>query len=88
MVLAGSCEVPRQIDGPMVRSPYAAAKCSSASYADMFRALFHISVVVPRIFMAYGPTQQDTRKIVPYAIVSMLRGERPKLSTGKGGPRG
>ena len=83
VVLAGSCEVPRQIDSPIVCSPYAAAKCSSASYADMFRALFHISVVVPRIFMAYGPAQQDTQKVVPYTILSMLRGERPKLSTGR-----
>jgi UDP-glucose 4-epimerase len=83
VVLAGSCEVPTQIDVPIVCSPYAAAKCSSASYADMFRALFRISVVVPRIFMAYGPAQQDTRKIVPYTILSMLRGERPKLSSGR-----
>jgi nucleoside-diphosphate-sugar epimerase len=83
VVLAGSCEVPRQIDGPTLCSPYAAAKWSSAGYADMFRALFHVPVVVPRIFMTYGPGQQDTQKIVPYTVLSMLRGERPKLGSGR-----
>lgn len=83
VVLAGSCEVPGKIDDPTVCSPYAAAKWSSACYADMFRALFNISVVVPRIFMTYGPAQEDTGKIIPYTILSMLRGERPKLSSGR-----
>lgn len=83
VVLAGSCEAPRQVDGPTLCSPYAAAKWSSAGYAGMFGALYKISVVVPRIFMTYGPGRQDTRKIVPYTILSMLRGERPKLSPGR-----
>lgn len=82
LILAGSCEAPRKVDPPTLCSPYAATKWSSAAYADMFRALFQISVVVPRIFMTYGPGRQDTRKIVPYTILSMLRGERPRLSTG------
>jgi nucleoside-diphosphate-sugar epimerase len=83
VVLAGSCEVPRQSDGPTLCSPYAAAKWASNGYAGMFRALFHLSVVEPRIFMTYGPGQQDTRKIVPYTILSMLRRERPKLTIGR-----
>ncbi len=83
VVLAGSCEAPGQSDPETLCSPYAAAKWSSAGYTSMFRALFQISVVVPRIFMTYGPGEQDTRKIVPYTILSMLRGERPKLSTGR-----
>ena len=48
----------------------------------MFESLFHLSIVVPRIFMAYGPGQQDSTKLVPYTILSMLRGESPKLSSG------
>lgn len=83
VVLAGSCEAPMQVDGSTPCSPYAAAKWSSAGYADLFRALFHISVVVPRIFMTYGPGQQDTRRVIPYTILSILRGERPKLTIGK-----
>lgn len=82
VVLAGSCEAPTQFEHSTLCSPYAAAKWCSAGYAGMFRALFQISVVVPRIFMTYGPGQQDTLKIVPYTILSMLHGERPRLTTG------
>ena len=49
----------------------------------MFQALFHAPVVVPRIFMAYGPGQQDVNKVIPYAILSLLHGDRPKLSSGR-----
>lgn len=83
VVLAGSCEEPEQIDRVIPCSPYAAAKWSSTSYARMFQELFHAPVVVPRIFMTYGPGQQDERKVIPYTILSLLRRERPKLSSGK-----
>src|SRR6202008_4591127 len=36
-----------------------------------------------RIFMTYGPAQKDLGKLVPYAILSLLRGERPNISSGK-----
>jgi nucleoside-diphosphate-sugar epimerase len=48
----------------------------------MFHTLFELPVVVLRVFMVYGPGQQDTRKLVPYTILSALRGESPKLSSG------
>lgn len=82
VVLAGSSEEPvRECDAPC--SPYAAAKRSSTVYARMFQSLFHVSVVVPRIFMTYGPGQQDVTKLVPYTILTMLNGESPKLSSGR-----
>ncbi len=83
VVLAGSSEEPVQNDGAAPCSPYAAAKWSATSYARMFGALFHVPVVVPRIFMTYGPGQRDVQKVVPYTILSMLRGEQPKLSSGR-----
>jgi UDP-glucose 4-epimerase len=66
---------------PVPGSPYAASKWASSGYARMFHALWQVPVVILRIFMVYGPGQPDLRKIVPHVIVSLLRGERPKLSS-------
>ena len=33
--------------------------------------------------MVYGPGQQDRTKLVPYVISSLLRGEGPRLSSGR-----
>lgn len=82
IVVAGSSEEPiRPGIGPC--SPYAAAKVSSTCYSQMFRELFHLNVVVPRIFMTYGPGQKDETKLVPYTILSLLHGEAPKLASGR-----
>ena len=35
--------------------------------------------------MAYGPGEQDENKLLPHAIRTLLRGEDPKLSSGKRG---
>lgn len=67
---------------PVPGSPYAASKWASSGYARMFHELWELPVVILRIFMVYGPGQPDLRKIVPHVIVSLLRGERPKLSSG------
>ena len=48
----------------------------------MFHALYGLDVVVLRVFMVYGPGQKDLRKLVPYVIQSLLRGETPKMSSG------
>jgi dTDP-D-glucose 4,6-dehydratase len=32
--------------------------------------------------MTYGPDQKDLQKLVPYVILSLLRGEVSKLSSG------
>jgi UDP-glucose 4-epimerase len=64
-------------------SPYSAAKWAASAYAKMFYALYQFPVVSLRIFMVYGPGQQDLSKLIPYVILSLLRGESPQLSSGE-----
>jgi UDP-glucose 4-epimerase len=82
VLLAGSLEEPEPDAAEPPSSPYAASKLAARSYAEMFGAVFGIPVVVLRIFMAYGPRQRDVRKLVPYVILSLLRGEAPQLTSG------
>jgi nucleoside-diphosphate-sugar epimerase len=48
----------------------------------MFCALYQIPVVIAKIFMVYGPGHTDHTKLIPYVILSLLRGEAPRLSSG------
>ena len=83
VVLTGSLEEPDP-DGewPVPSSPYAAAKAAASAYGRMFHALFGLSVVILRVFMVYGPGQSDLKKLVPYVITSLARGEVPTFSSG------
>lgn len=84
VVLASSSEEPQTFDGTSIAcSPYAAAKWASNLYGRMFHQLFQLPVVMPRIFMTYGPDQKDTNKLVPFVILQLLRGQSPKLSSGQ-----
>jgi nucleoside-diphosphate-sugar epimerase len=49
----------------------------------MFHRLFETPVTIARLFITYGPTLKDFHKLVPYAILSLLRGESPRLSSGR-----
>ncbi len=81
IVLAGSMEVPdAAAEAP--GSPYAVAKGAAALYGRFFHSLYGTPVVSARIFMVYGPGQVDHRKVVPYSILSALRGEAPRLTSG------
>ena len=83
VVLAGSLEEPDNKETlPIPASPYAAAKWASAGYARMFKELYATPEIMTRIFMVYGPGQSDLNKLVPYVILSILRGEPPKLMSG------
>jgi UDP-glucose 4-epimerase len=83
VVLAGSMEEPDFGGGDVLpQSPYAAAKWATHAYAKLFHALYELPVVHLRLFMVYGPGQRDLRKLVPYVIVSLLRGETPQLMSG------
>lgn len=77
---AGSMEEPPP-DGawPVCPSPYAAAKLAAGAYARMFQALYGTPSVWLRIFMVYGPGQSDHTKLVPYSILSLLRGQAPEV---------
>lgn len=84
VVLAGSMEEPVAGDLQDIPcSPYAAAKWASSGYARMFHALYQLPVITLRVFMVYGPGQQDLLKLVPYVTLSLLRGEPPRLNSGQ-----
>ena len=85
IVLAGSLEEPEDHHGgeAVPSSPYAAAKWACSGYARMFWQLFSTPVVMTRIFMAYGPGQEDRLKLVPYVIGRLLQGVAPRLGSGQ-----
>ena len=85
-VMTGSLEEPisphnRDDADPIPLSPYAAAKFASGFYGRMFNRLYDLPVVILRPFMTYGPGQKK-HKVVPYTILSLLRGKPPQLSSG------
>lgn len=85
VVLAGTMEEP--FPGESVdtapRSPYAASKWSAAAYARMCGHLWDLDAIVLRPSMVYGPAQGDLSKLVPHVITSLLRGEVPRLASGR-----
>lgn len=81
VVMAGSLEEPDHPDDPP-SSPYAASKAAAYAYARMFHAVYGVSVVVPRVFIVYGPGQDDRKKLIPYVVSSLMKGESPRLSSG------
>jgi nucleoside-diphosphate-sugar epimerase len=85
IITAGSLEEPGELDSAVTvpSSPYAAAKWAASSYARMFHALYQTPVAIGRLFMVYGPGQQDLRKLIPYVSLALLRGETAKLSSGQ-----
>ena len=84
IVIAGSMEETNSnYDEVVPQSPYAAAKLACSTYARMFHALYQTPVVIARLFMVYGPEQKDLVKLIPYVILSLLRGEIPKISSGQ-----
>lgn len=83
VILTASLEEPDPADArPVVASPYAAAKASANMYGRMYHALYGTPVVFARVFMAYGPGPQNLSKVIPYAALSLLRGQEAKLSSG------
>jgi nucleoside-diphosphate-sugar epimerase len=84
IILSGSLTEPFGADVGMAtpQAPYAAAKWAAACYGRMFYGLYSTPVIVLRPFMTYGPGQAHT-KLVPSVTLSLLRRERPRLSSGK-----
>jgi len=82
LILASSLEEPKPSDPKIIPStPYAAAKWAGSAYAQMFHLLYQTPVVLVRPYMTYGP-RQPKHKVLPYVILSLLRGEAPKLASG------
>ena len=83
VLLVGSLEEPRaEAVEPSPTSPYGAAKWAASAYGRMFNKLFGLPVVIARTHMTYGPGQPSW-KIIPYTISTLLKGERPRLSSGR-----
>ncbi len=83
VVLTGSLEEPEgDIESAVPASPYAAAKGAASAYARMFHALYATPVVTARLFMVYGPGQNDHNKLVPYVTLSLLKNQAPELMSG------
>jgi UDP-glucose 4-epimerase len=84
MITTGSLVEPDPgVEQKIPNSPYAAAKWACSDYARMFHALYGLPIAIARVFMVYGPGQQDETKLVPYSIRCLLRGEAPKITAGK-----
>ncbi len=84
VVLAGSLEEGDALESDSVSSsPYALSKQAASAYARMLHSLHGLPIVIARIFMVYGPGQTDPRKLIPYLITSLLRGESPRLGSGE-----
>ena len=83
VVLLGSLTEPLASHNEAVPgSPYAAAKYASSLYGRMFQALYGVPVVIARPFMTYGPGQ-DSKKLIPYVVTSLLDERPPRLSNGE-----
>lgn len=80
-ILTGSLEEPDSVQSAP-SSPYAASKAAASAYARMFHALYGFPAVLARVFMVYGPDQKDEKKLVPYVVDSLLRGQAPRMSSG------
>ena len=83
VILFGSLNEPiPSLEAATPTSPYAAAKWIGSAYGRMFHALYATPVVNLRPFMTYGPGQARD-KLIPYLALALLRGERPRLSSGR-----
>lgn len=78
IIIVGSSNEPV---GHYPNSPYAAAKWASTMYSRLFQTLYNLPIVIARTFVAYGPGQPPD-KLISYVISQLMRGERPKLSSG------
>ena len=86
IVVTGSHDEPdpneASADAFVPSSPYAASKLAANLYARMLHALYQLPVSVARIYMAYGVGRTNLNKLVPHVILSVLRGQPPRLSSG------
>ncbi len=83
LILTGSLTEPEASHAEATPvSPYAAAKWAASGYGRMFHALYGTQTVILRPYMTYGPAQ-DSRKLIPSIILSLLEGDAPQLSSGQ-----
>lgn len=80
LVLVGTTDEPRA--GEIPASPYGAAKGAMTTYAKLYTRSFSAPVVCVRPAETYGPGQSPT-KLLPYTAATVLRGDVPRLSSGR-----
>lgn len=80
VALVTSSEMPRPGQSP--NSPYAASKQAMVGYAELYRALYALPVVIARPQMIYGP-HQPADKLIPYLIRCCIEHTSPELSSGR-----
>jgi UDP-glucose 4-epimerase len=62
-------------------APYSAAKAAATIYLQMLYRRIGFPVVIARFFLVYGPGQ-NTKRLIPQACISLLRGETMVASLG------
>ena len=83
IILAGSMEEPHIHSAELSSiSPYSVSKWASSTYGRMFNTLYGVPVVILHLFMVYGPGQTDLKKLIPYVIISLLKNQAPRLTSG------
>jgi nucleoside-diphosphate-sugar epimerase len=82
VLIASLTEPPPGEPEPTPGSPYAAAKWAVSGYGRMFHRLYQTPVVIVKPFMVYGPAQANN-KVIPAVTLSLLKGDSPKLSSGR-----
>lgn len=61
---------------------YAATKSGGALVCQAYQRMFGLPLVIVRPFQSYGPWQ-SIRLLIPYVIVSLLKGDIVRLTSGK-----
>ena len=83
-IISGALVEPEARSGANVPgAPYAASKWAASDYVRMFHVLYQLPGAIARVFMVYGPAQQDPTKLIPYVIEQVLKGEAPQITSGK-----
>jgi nucleoside-diphosphate-sugar epimerase len=66
-----------------VPSAYGLSKFVGSAYVELFGQVCALAGVVLRLGIVFGPGEEGRHRLIPYVITSLLRGERPRLSSGQ-----
>lgn len=84
VVVAGTLDTSDPWRGPVeVGSPYGISKMMLEVLSGSLQSLYGANVVNAKIGMVYGPDDPNERRIVPTVVRALLRGESPRLSSGR-----
>lgn len=61
---------------------YALTKIQAEQACTFYAEKYDLRAITFRLFPPYGPADHE-RRLIPYAIKSLLEGEKPKMTTGK-----